>query len=121
MMLGALVALVVAALAIPALAQQNDLFQNDFPWGNQDDFGGEHFAVGDQDRLEAREDRWEERQERWEDRADEGFFGANGFDRFADFSGFDAQDWWNDDDWRDDRWRDDRNDNNNNAPAVSQS
>src|SRR5215210_9221644 len=113
MTLGALVALVVAALALPALAQHNGGFFGE----DQGPFDEERFKAR-QDRIE---DRWEERQERWEDRADEGFFGANGFDRFADFSGFDAQDWWNDDDWNNNRWRDDRNNDNNNAPAVSQS
>jgi hypothetical protein len=117
MILGALVAAVVAALAIPALAQHND-----FSWANPDDnnfFGGgaDQFAIGNQeDRLEARQDRWEERQDRWEERADEGFFGANDFERFADFSGFNAQDWWDDDDWREDD--DDRNDN---EAGISQS
>jgi hypothetical protein len=119
MILGALVAVVVAALAIPALAQHND-----FSWANpNDDFAAaDQFAIGNQeDRLEAREDRWEERQDRWEERADEGFFGANNnFERFADFSGFDAQNWWDDNDWDDDAWRED-DDRNDAGSGISQS
>ncbi len=77
MMLGALVALVVAALALPALAQQNDKFFRDVP----DNFGGNSSDVSDQNRAEVREDRQA-------DRADNGFFFGGG-----DFDRFDAQDW----------------------------
>lgn len=101
--LGALVALVVAALALPALAQ--DLS----PFGDADQ---------DQQRFEQRVDRWQ-------DRADERGYTeeeANEFylDRLAHFYGFDDNDWWNDEDWwnddNDDWWNDDEV-----VPAVSQS
>ena len=87
MMLGALVALVVAALALPALAQQNR---------DQDD---------QEDRFDARQDRFEERQDRFEERFffeedffEDDFFGEDGFffgdDRFNeddfDGNGFDG-------------------------------
>ncbi len=82
MMLGALVALVVAALAIPALAQ-DVLFRGD-----------------QEDRLEARQDRLEERverfQERFEDRLEEEglfFFAEDGF--FFGEDGFDDDDFDN--------------------------
>ena len=108
MILGALVALVVAALALPALAQQvqkNDFFGDnpDNPGGNGFDVGSS-FDVGNQNRVEASDNRAEDRQ----NRADEGFFGNNGFDRSN------AQDWWDNNNWWDD------NNQNNDTPAVSQ-
>jgi hypothetical protein len=80
MLLGSLVALVVAALALPALAQDRS------PLGNDD-----------------RDDqRFEQRFDRWQEQADERGFTddeATDFylDRFAQFYGLDDEDWWNDD------------------------
>src|SRR5919206_5238526 len=96
MILGALVALVVTALALPALAQDLSPFRND-DWDQQ---------------------RFEQRVDRWQDRADERGYTeeeASDFylDRFAQFYGFGDSDWWNDDnDW----W----NDNDEVDPAVNQ-
>jgi len=90
MLMGALVALVVAALAIPALAQNHGFFR-----GDQAAFDGNGlFAADDrEDRFEARQDRLEERAERFQERledrfAEQGFFfaedglffGEDGFD-----------------------------------------
>ena len=127
MILGALVALVVAALALPALAQDRS------PFGDDRD-----------------QQSFEQRFERWEDQADKRGYSEEQasdyyFDRLAHFYGFGNDDRWNDDDnddrdhwWNDDRnddddrdwWNDDRQDNdrNNNddrnndevVPAVSQ-
>src|SRR5215210_2630416 len=106
MTLGALVALVVAALALPALAQHNGGFFGE----DQGPFDEERFEARQdriEDRLDERQDRWQERAERaerFEERfmEDGFFFGDDGF-------------------FGDNDWRDDRNDNNNNAPAVNQS
>jgi hypothetical protein len=122
MILASVVAIVVAALALPALAQDR------YPVGN------------DQDNQ-----RFDQRVERWEDQADKRGYSAEEADdyylgRLAHFYGFDSfdsfdnDDWWNDDRnndndrdwWNDDRRDDDRNNNdrNNNdevVPAVSQS
>src|SRR5215207_1951191 len=107
MILGALVALVVAALALPALAQQ--AHKDDFSRDNQDSPGGNNFDFGNQNRVEASDNRAEERQ----NRADEGFFfGGDDFDRS------DAQDWWNNRWWDTNNWWDDRNDD---TSGVSQS
>jgi hypothetical protein len=109
MILGALVALVVAALALPALAQQLHQNQNDFLSTNQDNPGESSFDVGNPNRVEASDNRAEERQ----NRADDGFFfGSDDFDRS------DAQDWWNNRWWDTNNWWDDQNDD---ASGVSQS
>ena len=133
-LLASVVALVVAALALPALAQDR------YPFGDDED-----------------DQRFEQRFERWEEQADKrGYSDEQAydyyFDRLAHFYGFDGfdndRDRWNEDDnddrdhwWNDDRnddddndrdwWNDDRRDNdrNNNddrnnddevVPAVSQ-
>ena len=118
MILASVVAIVVAALALPALAQDRS------PFGD----------VQDQQNFEQRFDKWQDRAEErdyTEKEASEYYF-----DRFAHFYGFgndwqdDDQDhWWddyrnNDDDndrdwWNDDRRDDDRN-NDEVVPAVSQ-
>ena len=129
MILASMVAIVVAALALPALAQDRS------PFGDDRD-----------------QQSFEQRFERWEDQADKrGYSDEQAsdyyFDRLAHFYGFGNDDRWNDDDnddgdhwWNDDRnddddndrdwWNDDRRDNdrNNNddrnndevVPAVSQ-
>src|SRR5918997_705323 len=129
MILASMVAIVVAALALPALAQDSSPFGDD----------------GDQQRFEQRFERWEEQADKRgysEEQASDYYF-----DRLAHFYGFGNDDRWNDDDnddrdhwWNDDRnddyndrdwWNDDRRDNdrNNNddrnnddevVPAVSQ-
>ena len=101
-------ALVVAALALPALAQQNDFFG-----ANPDNPGANSFDIGNQNRVEASDNRAEDRQDRRDDRADQGFFfGGDDFDRS------DAEDWWNNRWWDTNNWWDDRNDD---ASGVSQS
>ena len=109
MMLASVVAIVVAALALPALAQDSS------PFGD----------VQDQQNFEQRFDKWQDRAEErdyTEKEASEYYF-----DRFAHFYGF-GNDWQDDDD--DDRdywWNDERTNNPNNddddevvVPAVSQ-
>ena len=114
MILASMVAIVVAALALPALAQDRS------PFGDDRD-----------------QQSFEQRFERWEDQADKRGYSEEQasdyyFDRLAHFYGFGNDDPWNDDD-NDDRdhwWNDDRRDNdrNNNddrnndevVPAVSQ-
>ena len=114
MILASMVAIVVAALALPALAQDRS------PFGDDRD-----------------QQSFEQRFERWEDQADKRGYSEEQasdyyFDRLAHFYGFGNDDRWNDDD-NDDRdhwWNDDRRDNdrNNNddrnndevVPAVSQ-
>ena len=102
MLLGALVAVVVAALALPALAHNRN---NDLDNRNND---LEEARVGQEDAFEAfladfytfyglDNERWDESDQRWDERND--------------------RDWWND--WRDDRRDDDRNDQEV-VPAVSQ-
>ena len=113
MILGSLVALVVAALALPALAEDNSPFR------------------GDQDQRS-----FEKQFDNWQDIAEKrDYTDAEAFDFYVDrlgaFYGFD-HDRWNDDDdqdhwWANDRdwWNDNNNNNNNNddevVPAVSQS
>ncbi len=116
--LASVVAIVVAALALPALAQ--DLS----PFGNEKD----------QQRFEQRFDRLQDRAEErgYSEEEAYGYY----FDRLAHFYGFgdfdgnndDRDHWWDDgrnhdnDWWNDDQQRDDRNnDNDEVAPAVSQS
>ena len=114
MILASMVAIVAAALALPALAQDRSPFGDDRDQQN-----------------------FEQRFERWEDQADKRGYSEEQasdyyFDRLAHFYGFGNDDRWNDDD-NDDRdhwWNDDRRDNdrNNNddrnndevVPAVSQ-
>ena len=110
MILGSLVALVVAALALPALAEDNSPFR------------------GDQDQRS-----FEKQFDNWQDIAEKrDYTDAEAFDFYVDrlgaFYGFD-DDRWNDDDdqdhwWANDRdwWNDDNNNNNDEVvPAVSQS
>ena len=111
MLLGALVAVVVAALALPALAhnRNNDLDNRNSDLeearvGQEDAF--EAFLADfytfyglDNERMDERwDERWDEGDQRWEERND--------------------RDWWND--WRDD-WRDDERNNDEVVPAVEQS
>jgi hypothetical protein len=107
MILASVVAIVVAALALPALAQDR------YPFGN------------DQDNQ-----RFDQRFERWEDQADKRGYSAEEADdyylghlaHFYGFDSFDNDDWWNDDRnndndrdwWNDDRRDDDRNNNDRN-------
>ena len=120
MMLGALVAVVVAALAVPALAQQGDFFR-----GDPSEFGD---YLEDQAEAQGRdfdealfENFLEDYPRSWAD-----FYGFGGDDRWGDDSQWDERndhDWWND--WRHDDDRDDDRDNDRNndeiVPAVSQS
>src|SRR4028119_722534 len=115
--LASVVAIVVAALALPALAQDSS------PFGD----------VQDQQNFEQRFDKWQDRAEERDYTEQEAY--DYYFDRFAHFYGF-GNDWQDDDDdddrdhwWNDDRRDNDRNDNNNNSnnnnndevvPAVSQ-
>ena len=112
MILGALVALVVAALALPALAQQED---------RQDYY--ENLWDGFEDRYENSES-WDDFEDRYEDGfeeqgffafADDRFFGEERLDEQGFFFGDDRND--NDRDW----WNDDRNNDDEVVPAVSQS
>jgi hypothetical protein len=111
MILGSLVALVVAALALPALAQQED---RRFGEDRQDYY--EYLWDSFEDRYEDSEG-WNAFEDRYEDDfEDEGFF-AFADERFFDEEGF----FFGDD--RDDNDRDWWNDNNNDdevVPAVSQ-
>jgi hypothetical protein len=121
------VAIVVAALALPALAQDRSPFGDD----------------RDQQSFEQRFDKWQDRAEERDYTEQEAY--EYYFDRFAHFYGF-GNDWqdddqdhrWDDDRnndyndrdwWNDDRRDDDRNNHNNNntnnndevvVPAVSQ-
>ena len=119
MILGSVVAIVVAALALPALAQ--DLS----PFGD----------VQDQQRFEQRLDNWQDRAEERDYTDSEAFnFYLERFNHFYGFDGFD-NDRWNDDEedqdhrwdndrdwWNDDRRDDDRNNNDEEVvPADSQS
>jgi hypothetical protein len=98
MILASVVAIVVAALALPALAQDRS------PFGDDRD-----------------QQSFEQRFERWEDQADKRGYSEEQasdyyFDRLAHFYGFGNDDRWNDDD-NDDRdhwWNDDRNDDDDN-------
>jgi hypothetical protein len=123
MILASVVAIVVAALALPALAQDLSPFRGD----------------QDQRNFEKQFDNWQDIAEK-RDYTDSEAFNFY-LDRFNKFYGFD-NDRWNDDDDQDHRWDNDRNDNdrdwwnddrrdddrnnddNNNdrvVPAVSQS
>jgi hypothetical protein len=118
MILASVVAIVVAALALPALAQDRSPFGND----------------QDNQRFDQRFDRLQdiaEERDYTEEEASEFYL-----DRFAHFYGFDSfdnddrwnddrnndndRDWWNDDRRDDDRNNNDRNDNDQVVPAVSQ-
>jgi hypothetical protein len=131
MILGALVALVVAALALPALAQQEDGFR--FGEDQQDYY--ENLWNGFEDRYEDSAG-WDAFEDRYEDGFEEQGFFAFADDRFFDEEGLDEhgfffgddrndndRDWWNDDGNNDDRdwWNDDRNNDDEVVPAVSQS
>src|SRR4028119_529544 len=93
MILASVVAIVVAALALPALAQDRSPFGDD---RDQQSF---------EQRFERREDQADKRAYQEEPASD--YY----FDRLAHFYGFGNDDQWNDDD-NDDRdhwWNDDRN------------
>ncbi len=109
MILASVVAIVVAALALPALAQDSSPFRGD----------------QDQQNFEKRFDKWQDRAEERDYTEKEAY--EYYFDRFAHFYGF-GDDWQDDDDrdhwWNDDRRDDDRNNNDDRndevVPAVSQ-
>jgi hypothetical protein len=112
--LGALVALVVAALALPALAQQNDALR----------FGGGGDDEGRQDYYEDLWDGFEDRfgdDEGWDDFEDrfEDDFEDQGFFAFADDRFFDGDDF--EDRFFFDRDDEDRFDGNGSGNGVSQS
>ena len=115
MILASVVAIVVAALALPALAQRGGQFSND------DEPQPERFADNFLENFYAQDnDRWEDDNDRWEDNND----------------WWDHNDWWKDHDDRNDndfdnrndddhndnnRNNNNRNDNNNNAvPVITQ-
>jgi Tfp pilus assembly protein PilV len=104
MILASLVAIVVAALALPALAQHRDFGEDG---SRHDELQAQRFANFLED-FYADNDRWEDDNDRWGDN-----------DRWDDNdSWWDHNDsWWND---RDDR--NDRNDDfdNNDAPVITQ-
>jgi hypothetical protein len=114
MILASVVAIVVAALALPALAQDSSPFRGD----------------QDQQNFEKRFDNWQDRAEERNYTDSEAFnFYLERFNHFYGFDGF-ANDRWNDDDedqdhrWDNDRdwWNDDRYNNDDEiVPAVSQS
>ena len=114
MILASVVAIVVAALALPALAQDSSPFRGD----------------QDQQNFEKRFDNWQDRVEERNYTDSEAFnFYLERFNHFYGFDGF-ANDRWNDDDedqdhrWDNDRdrWNDDRyNHDDEVVPAVSQS
>ena len=119
MILASVVAIVVAALALPALAQDSSPFRGD----------------QDQQNFEKRFDNWQDRAEERNYTDSEAFnFYLERFNHFYGFDGF-ANDRWNDDDedqdhrwdndrdwWNDDRRDDDRYNNDDEiVPAVSQS
>ena len=114
MILASVVAIVVAALALPALAQDSSPFRGD----------------QDQQNFEQRFDNWQDRAEERDYTEQEAY--EYYFDRFAHFYGF-GNDWQDDDQdhrWDDDRnndyndrdwWNDDRYNNDDEiVPAVSQ-
>jgi hypothetical protein len=121
MLLGTVVALVVAALALPALAQQvgfedqEDYYE--YLWDGFED------RYGDSAQWDAFEDRYEDgfEEQGFFAFADDRFFGEQDFDDYDEEGRFffgDDRDWWNDDrDW----WNDDRNNDDEVVPAVSQS
>jgi hypothetical protein len=134
MILASVVAIVVAALALPALAQHRE-DGGGFGFEDREDYYEEIWSA-----FEARyedEEGWDEFEELYEDGfEEEGFFAFD--DRLSNFYGFDgfANDRWNDEEdqdhrwdndrdwWNDDRRDDDRNNNNDDdevVPAVSQS
>ena len=112
MMLGALVAVVVAALAVPALAQTN----RDFSRGDQEEFVENYFdyledfyglpngALENFYGLDGLDNQWGENGRYDEDNRDNPWWGDERNDH----------DWWND--WR----HDDERNNDEVAPAVSQ-
>jgi hypothetical protein len=119
MILASVAAIVVAALALPALAQDNSPFRGD----------------QDQQNFEKRFNKWQDIAEERDYTKEETFdFYLDRFSHFYGFNGFD-NDRWNDEDddrdhrgdndrdwWNDDRRDDDRNNNNGElVPAVSQS
>ena len=113
MILASVVAIVVAALALPALAQDSS------PFGD----------VQDQQNFEKRFDKWQDRAEERNYTDSEAFnFYLERFNHFYGFDGF-TNDRWNDDEedqdhrWDNDRdwWNDDRYNNDDEiVPAVSQ-
>ena len=113
MILASVVAIVVAALALPALAQDSSTFRGD----------------QDQQNFEKRFDNWQDRAEERNYTDSEAFnFYLKRFNHFYGFDGF-ANDRWNDDEedqdhrWDNDRdwWNDDRYNNDDGiVPAVSQ-
>jgi hypothetical protein len=113
MILASVVAIVVAALALPALAQDSSPFRGD----------------QDQQNFEKRFDNWQDRAEERNYTDSEAFnFYLERFNHFYGFDGF-ANDRWNDDEedqdhrWDNDRdwWNDDRYNNDDGiVPAVSQ-
>ena len=114
MILGSLVALVVAALALPALAQQDD---RRFGEARQDYY--ENLWDSFEERYEDSEG-WNAFEERYEDDFEEQGFFAFADDRFFDEEGFFFGDDRDDNDR--DRWNDDRRDDDDEVvPAVSQS
>jgi uncharacterized protein YdeI (BOF family) len=103
MILASVVAIVVAALALPALAQGRGQFSSD------DEPQAERFADYFLENFYAQDnDRWEDDNDRWEDNND----------------WWDHNDWWKDHDDRNDddfdNRNDDRNDNNNAGPVITQ-
>src|SRR5215208_5889610 len=105
MMLGALVAVVVAALAVPALAQTNP----DFSRGDQDEFAKNYVDYLENFyRLAGLDNQWGENGRSDEDNRDNPWWGDDRNDH----------DWWND--WRHDDERDNDRNNDEVVPAVSQ-
>jgi hypothetical protein len=116
MMLGALVAVVVAALAVPALAQTN----RDFSRGDQEEFAKNYVdyledfyglpngALENFYRLDGLDNQWGENGRSDEDNRDNPWWGDERNDH----------DWWND--WRHDDERDNDRNNDEVVPAVSQ-
>jgi hypothetical protein len=121
MILASVVAIVVVALALPALAQDRSPFGND-----QDNQRFDQRFDRLQDIAEERDYTEEEASEFYLDRVAH-FYGFDSFDSFDnddrwndDRNNDNDRDWWNDDRRDDDRNNNDRNDNDQVVPAVSQ-
>ena len=136
MLMGALVAIVIAALSIPAMAQdgiddERQAFQNAFQAAFADNWEDVY-----EDRAEERDYTEKEASKFYFDRLAH-FYGFDGFgndDRWNDDDNDDRDHWWNDDRnddddndrdwWNDDRRDDDRNNNDRNnddaAPVITQ-
>ena len=103
MLIASVVAIVVAALALPALAQGGQ-FSRDDDNPRYDERQAERFAEFLDHYFYADDNRWEDDNDRWDD--NDGWWNHN--------------DWWKDHDDRNDDDRNDDFDNNAAAPVITQ-